>query len=81
MTDEGPSSSAVTQDSASETQNGRGESSSSALALGSDGSPRAEWMRRRLLAPFRRKSEFVADLMFKLDLLIYAELVFLYYLE
>lgn len=63
---------------AADTQN---DTSSSAAAVGSDGSPRVEWLRKRLLAPFKRKADFVSDLMFKLDLTIYAELVFLYYLE
>jgi hypothetical protein len=38
-------------------------------------------LRQRLMPPFRKKAEFISDLMYKLDLAIYAELVFLYYLE
>jgi hypothetical protein len=56
-------------------------STSTEAAVGNDGSPRADWLRKRLLSPLRKKAEFVSDLMFKLDLVIYAELVVMYYLE
>lgn len=37
--------------------------------------------KRKLLEPLERKAKFISELMYQLDLTIYAELVFLYYLE
>lgn len=38
-------------------------------------------LRERLLAQTRRKADFVNDIMLNLDILIYAELCILYYME
>jgi hypothetical protein len=43
-------------------------------------SPQAR-LTKRILAQSKRKSEFFHDMMFNLDVLIYAELCILYYAE
>jgi hypothetical protein len=57
-----------------------GTSSAEAEESSNDESTRAQ-IRKRLATQTKRKAEFIHDIMFNLDLLIYAELCVLYYME
>jgi hypothetical protein len=57
-----------------------GTSSAEAEELSNEESTRAQ-IRKRLATQTKRKAEFIHDIMFNLDLLIYAELCVLYYME
>jgi hypothetical protein len=57
-----------------------GTSSAEADESSNDESTRAR-IRKRLATQTKRKAEFIHDIMFNLDLLIYAELCVLYYME
>lgn len=55
---------------------------SPAEAAGSSASERAKiQIRKRFAAQTKRKAEFIHDIMFNLDILIYAEVCVLYYME
>jgi hypothetical protein len=55
-------------------------SSAEAEESSNDESAKAK-IRKRVAAQTKRKAEFIHDIMFNLDILIYAELCVLYYME
>jgi hypothetical protein len=61
-------------------EHGNGTSSTRATAA-SDADNALARRRKRFATQIKRKAEFIHDIMFNLDLLIYAELCALYYME
>ena len=57
-----------------------GTSSAEAVESSHDESARAQ-IKKRFAAQTKRRAEFIHDIMFNLDILIYAELCVLYYME
>jgi len=50
-------------------------------AESSNGESVQSQMRKRLLSQTKRKAEFIHEIMFNLDIVIYAEICVLYYME
>ena len=55
--------------------------SSAEAAASSNGDSVQGRLRKRFAAQTKRKAEFIHDIMFNLDILVYAEICVLYYLE